>query len=103
VPAYFNDIQRKATYAAGKMAGLKVERLINEPTAAALAYGLSSKEDENTFLVIDLGGGTFDVSILEIFDGVMEVRSSAGENLLYPKSQMSRSNISKANQRKCSH
>ena len=82
VPAYFNDIQRKATYAAGKMAGLKVERLINEPTAAALAYGLSTKEDENTFLVIDLGGGTFDVSILEIFDGVMEVRSSAGDAFL---------------------
>ena len=82
VPAYFNDIQRKATYAAGKMAGLKVERLINEPTAAALAYGLSSKEDENTFLVIDLGGGTFDVSILEIFNGVMEVRSSAGDAFL---------------------
>ncbi|GGX57214.1 molecular chaperone HscC [Litorimonas cladophorae] len=82
VPAYFNDIQRKATYAAGKMAGLKVERLINEPTAAALAYGLSAKEDENTFLVIDLGGGTFDVSILEIFDGVMEVRSSAGDAFL---------------------
>jgi molecular chaperone HscC len=82
VPAYFNDIQRKATYAAGKMAGLKVERLINEPTAAALAYGLSTKQDENTFLVIDLGGGTFDVSILEIFDGVMEVRSSAGDAFL---------------------
>jgi molecular chaperone HscC len=82
VPAYFNDIQRKATYAAGKMAGLKVERLINEPTAAALAYGLSAKEDENTFIVIDLGGGTFDVSILEIFDGVMEVRSSAGDAFL---------------------
>jgi len=82
VPAYFNDIQRKATYAAGKMAGLKVERLINEPTAAALAYGLSAKDDENTFLVIDLGGGTFDVSILEIFDGVMEVRSSAGDAFL---------------------
>ena len=82
VPAYFNDIQRKATYAAGKMAGLKVERLINEPTAAALAYGLNTKEDENTFLVIDLGGGTFDVSILEIFDGVMEVRSSAGDAFL---------------------
>jgi len=64
------------------MAGLKVERLINEPTAAALAYGLSTKEDENTFLVIDLGGGTFDVSILEIFDGVMEVRSSAGDAFL---------------------
>ena len=82
VPAYFNDVQRKATYAAGKMAGLKVERLINEPTAAALAYGLSAKDDENTFLVIDLGGGTFDVSILEIFDGVMEVRSSAGDAFL---------------------
>lgn len=82
VPAYFNDVQRKATYAAGKMAGLKVERLINEPTAAALAYGLNSKEDENTFIVIDLGGGTFDVSILEIFDGIMEVRSSAGDAFL---------------------
>ncbi len=82
VPAYFNDIQRKATYAAGKMAGLTVERLINEPTAAALAYGLNIKEDENTFLVVDLGGGTFDVSILEIFDGIMEVRSSAGDAFL---------------------
>ena len=82
VPAYFNDVQRKATYAAGKMAGLKVERLINEPTAAALAYGLNTKENENTFLVVDLGGGTFDVSILEIFDGVMEVRSSAGDAFL---------------------
>lgn len=82
VPAYFNDTQRKATYAAGKIAGLKVERLINEPTAAALAYGLNSKEDENTFLVVDLGGGTFDVSILEIFDGIMEVRSSAGDAFL---------------------
>lgn len=82
VPAYFNDVQRKATYAAGKMAGLKIERLINEPTAAALAYGLNSLSDENTFLVIDLGGGTFDVSILEIFDGIMEVRSSAGDAFL---------------------
>lgn len=82
VPAYFNDVQRKATYAAGKIAGLKVERLINEPTAAALAYGLNSVEDENTFLVVDLGGGTFDVSILEIFSGVMEVRSSAGDAFL---------------------
>jgi len=82
VPAYFNDIQRKATYAAGKMAGLTVERLINEPTAAALAYGLNTKEEENTFLVVDLGGGTFDVSILEIFDGIMEVRSSAGDAFL---------------------
>ncbi len=82
VPAYFNDVQRKATYAAGKMAGLTVERLINEPTAAALAYGLNSKDDENTFIVIDLGGGTFDVSILEIFDGIMEVRASAGDAFL---------------------
>lgn len=82
VPAYFNDVQRKATYAAGKLAGLKIERLINEPTAAALAYGLNTKEDENTFLVVDLGGGTFDVSILEIFDGIMEVRSSAGDAFL---------------------
>ncbi len=82
VPAYFNDVQRKATYAAGEMAGLKVERLINEPTAAALAYGLNSKDDENTFIVIDLGGGTFDVSILEIFEGIMEVRSSAGDAFL---------------------
>lgn len=82
VPAYFNDVQRKATYAAGKMAGLKVERLINEPTAAALAYGLNDKDGESTFLVVDLGGGTFDVSILEIFDGIMEVRSSAGDAFL---------------------
>lgn len=82
VPAYFNDVQRKATYAAGKMAGLTIERLINEPTAAALAYGLNTKEEENTFLVVDLGGGTFDVSILEIFDGIMEVRSSAGDAFL---------------------
>lgn len=82
VPAYFNDVQRKATYAAGKIAGITIERLINEPTAAALAYGLNTKEDENTFLVVDLGGGTFDVSILEIFDGIMEVRSSAGDAFL---------------------
>lgn len=82
VPAYFNDVQRKATYAAGKMAGLTIERLINEPTAAALAYGLNTLSSENTFLVIDLGGGTFDVSILEIFDGIMEVRSSAGDAFL---------------------
>jgi molecular chaperone HscC len=82
VPAYFNDIQRKATIAAGRMAGLQVERLVNEPTAAALAYGLIDKEGESTFLVIDLGGGTFDVSILEMFEGVMEVRSSAGDAFL---------------------
>lgn len=82
VPAYFNDVQRKATYAAGKIAGLQVERLINEPTAAALAYGLNMLSDESTFLVVDLGGGTFDVSILEIFEGIMEVRSSAGDAFL---------------------
>ncbi|KAB7615215.1 molecular chaperone HscC [Amylibacter sp. SFDW26] len=82
VPAYFNDIQRKATVAAAEIAGLSVERLINEPTAAALAYGLHDKDGEDTFLVVDLGGGTFDVSILEMFSGVMEVRSSAGDAFL---------------------
>jgi molecular chaperone HscC len=81
VPAYFSDAQRKATRVAGELAGLKVEKLINEPTAAALAYGLHQK-NEATFLVFDLGGGTFDVSILELFDGVMEVRASAGDNFL---------------------
>lgn len=82
VPAYFNDIQRKATVAAAEIAGLQVRRLINEPTAAALAYGLQDKDGENTFLIVDLGGGTFDVSILEMFSGVMEVRSSAGDAFL---------------------
>ncbi|WP_268798574.1 molecular chaperone HscC [Pseudomonas huanghezhanensis] len=82
VPAYFSDAQRKATRIAGELAGLKVEKLINEPTAAALAYGLHQKEGETSFLVFDLGGGTFDVSILELFDGVMEVRASAGDNFL---------------------
>lgn len=82
VPAYFNDVQRKATITAAKLAGLSVKRLINEPTAAALAYGLNNKENESTFLVVDLGGGTFDVSILEMFSGVMEVRSSAGDAFL---------------------
>ena len=82
VPAYFNDIQRKATIAAGQIAGIKIERLINEPTAAALAYGLTDRESESTFLIVDLGGGTFDVSILEMFDGVMEVRASAGDAFL---------------------
>ena len=82
VPAYFNDVQRKATIAAAQLAGLKVSRLINEPTAAALAYGLHRKDDESTFLVVDLGGGTFDVSILEMFSGVMEVRASAGDAFL---------------------
>ncbi len=82
VPAYFNDVQRKATIAAAQLAGLQVKRLINEPTAAALAYGLHDRDGESTFLVIDLGGGTFDVSILEMFSGVMEVRSSAGDAFL---------------------
>jgi molecular chaperone HscC len=82
VPAYFNDHQRKATRHAGELAGLKVERLLNEPTAAALAYGLHQRQAETQFLVFDLGGGTFDVSIVEIFEGIIEVRSSAGDNHL---------------------
>lgn len=82
VPAYFNDVQRKATIAAARLAGLKVRRLVNEPTAAALAYGVADREAETTFLIVDLGGGTFDVSILEMFSGVMEVRSSAGDAFL---------------------
>ena len=82
VPAYFSDAQRKATRAAGRLAGLRVERLLNEPTAAALAYGLHQRDAETRFLVFDLGGGTFDVSILEMFEGVMEVRASAGDNFL---------------------
>jgi molecular chaperone HscC len=82
VPAYFNDTQRKATRIAGELAGFKVERLLNEPTAAALAYGLHKADKESQFLVFDLGGGTFDVSILEIFEGVMEVRATAGDNFL---------------------
>jgi molecular chaperone HscC len=82
VPAYFNDTQRKATRRAGELAGLKVERLLNEPTAAALAYGIQELDNESRFLVFDLGGGTFDVSVLEIFDGVIEVRASAGDNWL---------------------
>lgn len=81
VPAYFNDNQRHATKTAGELAGLKVERLINEPTAAAMAYGLHEKQ-EGTFLILDMGGGTFDVSILEFFDGIMEVHASAGDNFL---------------------
>lgn len=82
VPAYFNDTQRKATKRAAELAGLKVERLINEPTAAAIAYGLHQQESDTKFLVFDLGGGTFDVSILEFFEGVMEVKSIAGDNYL---------------------
>ena len=82
VPAYFNDAQRQATKNAGKIAGLSVERIINEPTAAALAYGLDKQEKSQTILVYDLGGGTFDVSILELGDGVFEVKSTAGNNHL---------------------
>ncbi|MEK4993809.1 molecular chaperone HscC [Paenibacillus sp. FSL H7-0918] len=81
VPAYFNDVQRKATKKAAELAGLQVERLISEPTAAALAYGLHQNQ-ETSFLVFDLGGGTFDVSILELFEGVMDVKSIAGDNYL---------------------
>ena len=82
VPAYFNDAERQATKNAGKIAGLDVERIINEPTAAALAYGIDKQDDTHTVLVYDLGGGTFDVSILELGDGVFEVKSTAGNNRL---------------------
>ncbi|SEK80134.1 molecular chaperone DnaK [Carnobacterium iners] len=82
VPAYFNDAQRQATKDAGKIAGLEVERIINEPTAAALAYGLDKTDKEEKVLVFDLGGGTFDVSILELGDGVFDVLSTAGDNHL---------------------
>jgi len=82
VPAYFSDAQRRATRRAGELAGVRVERLINEPTAAALAYGLAQKLDDAHILVLDLGGGTFDVSILELFDGVVKVHASAGDNYL---------------------
>jgi molecular chaperone DnaK len=82
VPAYFNDDQRQATKDAGKVAGLDVKRIINEPTAAALAYGLDKEESDQTILVFDLGGGTFDVSVLEIGDGVFEVKATAGDNHL---------------------
>ena len=82
VPAYFNDAQRKATQEAGKIAGLEVKRIINEPTAAALAYGLDKKDVDQTIAVYDLGGGTFDVSILELGDGVFEVKSTNGDTHL---------------------
>src|ERR687896_377999 len=81
VPAYFNDSQRNATKDAGKIAGLEVLRIINEPTAASLAYGLDKKKDEK-IAVYDLGGGTFDISILEIADGVFEVKSTNGDSFL---------------------
>ena len=82
VPAYFNDTQRKATKRAGELAGLKVERIINEPTAAAIAYGLHEKNSNTKFLVFDLGGGTFDISVLELYKNIMEVRAVAGDNYL---------------------
>lgn len=82
VPAYFNDARRRATKRAGELAGLKVERIISEPTAAAIAYGLYQSKERARFLVFDLGGGTFDVSILELFDSILEVRAVAGDNFL---------------------
>jgi molecular chaperone HscC len=82
VPAFFNDAQRKATRVAGELAGLRVERLLNEPTAAGLAYGLLQTSQDSTILVFDLGGGTFDVSVLERFDGIVQVRASAGDTRL---------------------
>jgi molecular chaperone DnaK len=82
VPAYFNDAQRQATKNAGQIAGLNVLRIVNEPTAAALAYGLDKQETEHTILVFDFGGGTFDVSVLELGDGIFEVKSTNGDNML---------------------
>ena len=82
VPAYFNQHQRKATKEAGRLAGLKVERLVSEPTAAALCYGINEKPDMNNALVLDLGGGTFDVSVLEFFEGVIDVKAVSGDNHL---------------------
>src|SRR5881409_3713561 len=82
VPAYFDDAERQATKEAGDIAGLNVLRIVNEPTAAALAYGLDKGETEQTILVFDLGGGTFDVSLLEIGDGVIEVKATSGDNHL---------------------
>ena len=82
VPAYFDEIQRQATVEAGRQAGFTVERILNEPTAAALSYGISHLEEESNILVYDLGGGTFDVTLLELFEGVLEVRASSGDNQL---------------------
>ncbi|MBQ9064377.1 MAG: Hsp70 family protein [Blautia sp.] len=82
VPAYFNDTQRQETLKAGMLSGLRVERIINEPTAAALSYGLDHMEEESHILVYDLGGGTFDVTLLEMFEGVLEVKASSGDNQL---------------------
>ena len=82
VPAYFNDAQRQATKEAGEIAGLKVERIINEPTAAALAYGMDKTDKDMKIAVYDLGGGTFDISVLELGDGVFEVKSTNGDTHL---------------------
>lgn len=82
VPAYFNEIQRRETIRAGELAGFSVERILNEPTAAALSYGLEHMDEESHILVYDLGGGTFDVTLLEMFDGVLEVKASSGDNQL---------------------
>jgi molecular chaperone HscC len=82
VPAYFNELQRKATIRAGEIAGLKVQRILNEPTAAAIAYGWHSADEEKVIVVLDLGGGTFDVSVVELFEGTLEVRASSGETFL---------------------
>lgn len=82
VPAYFNDVQRRETAEAGRLAGFSVERIINEPTAAALSYGISHLEEESYLMVYDLGGGTFDVTVLEMFEGVLEVKASSGDNRL---------------------
>ncbi len=82
MPAYFNDSQRQAIKDAGKIAGLKVERIVNEPTAGALAYGLDKQDKDEKILVFDLGGGTFDVSILELGDGVFQVLSTNGDTHL---------------------
>lgn len=82
VPAYFNDRQRQATMAAGKIAGLTVERILNEPTAAAIAYGFHEANEEKTLLIFDLGGGTFDVSLVDLFEGALEVKASSGESAL---------------------
>ena len=82
VPAYFNDNQRKATRTAGELAGLKVRRIVNEPTAAALTYGFHDRDGDKKLLVVDLGGGTFDVTLMEVFEGTIEIVSTAGENFL---------------------
>ncbi len=82
VPAYFNNRQREATIRAGEIAGLHVRRIVNEPTAASLAYGLHGSGEDKTLLVFDLGGGTFDVSLVDFFDGALEVRASSGECFL---------------------